>query len=216
MKRTRLLALLAVLAMVVAACGGSSGDEDTTTTAGGGGDDGATTTTSDSTEPTDAPSGGGAGEGGELLLLQWQAVTHLNPYTGTGTKDIQGASMVLEPLVEYDGDGNIVPSLVTEVPSVENGGISEDLTQITYNLIPDLLWSDGTPFTADDVVFTWEYCRDSEGCSSSAFGNVTSVEAVDDVTVTITFDGPTPWPFVPFSGSTEMVLQRAQFTDCVG
>jgi len=34
--------------------------------------------------------------------------------------------------------------------------------------------------------------------------------------VTITFDGATPWPFVPFSGSTEMVLQRAQFTDCVG
>lgn len=213
MKRTRLLALLAVLAMVVAACGGGDG-EGATTTADGGGD--ATTTTADSTEPTDPPTGGNAGEGGELLLLQWQAATHLNPYTGTGTKDIQAASLVTEPLVEYDTDGNVVPSLVTEVPSIENGGISEDLTQITYNLLPDVTWSDGTSFTADDVVFTWEYCTQSEGCGSSAFNAVESVEAVDDLTVTITFTGPTPWPFVPFTGSTEMVLQRAQFESCMG
>jgi len=215
MKKTRLLALLAVLAMVVAACGGGDGDG-TTTTAGddGGGD--ATTTTSDSTEPTDPPTGGNAGEGGELLLLQWQAATHLNPYTGTGTKDIQAASLVLEPLVEYDLEGNPVPSLVTEIPSIENGGISEDLTQITYNLLPDVTWSDGTPFTAEDVVFTWEYCTQSEGCGSSGFSAVESVEAVDDLTVTITFTGPTPWPFVPFTGSTEMVVQKAQFEACMG
>ncbi|HEX6286021.1 MAG TPA: ABC transporter substrate-binding protein, partial [Acidimicrobiia bacterium] len=213
MKRTRLLALLAVLAMLVAACGG--GDGETTTTADGG-DDGVTTTTSDSTEPTEPPAGGEAGSGGNLLLLQWQAVTHLNPYTGTGTKDIQGASLVIEPLVGYNSDGQIVPRLVTEVPSVENGGISEDLTSITYNLLPDLMWSDGTPFTADDVVFTWEYCTGSEGCGSSAFGAVESVEAVDESTVTINFTGPTPWPFVPFTGGTEPVLQRAQFEACVG
>ena len=212
MKRTRLLALLAVLAMLVAACGG--GDGETTTTADGGGE--GPTTTSDSTEPTDPPSGGDAGSGGELLLLQWQAVTHLNPYTGTGTKDIQGASLVLEPLVEYNTDGEVVPSLVTELPTVENGGISEDLTQITYNLLPDVTWSDGTPFTSDDVVFTWEYCTGSEGCASAAWADVVSVEAVDDLTVTITFEAPKPWPFVAYSGSTEMVVQRAQFESCMG
>lgn len=214
MKRTRLLALLAVLAMVVAACGGGTVDDGTTTTAGGG-DDGPTTT-SDSTEPTEPPTGGNAGEGGELLLLQWQAATHLNPYTGTGTKDIQAASLVIEPLVEYNTDGEIVPTLVTEIPSIENGGISEDLTQITYNLLPDVTWSDGTPFTADDVVFTWEYCSQSDGCGSAAFSAVESVEAADDLTVTITFTGPTPWPFVPFTGAIEPVVSRAQFSDCVG
>ncbi|MFP4074777.1 MAG: peptide ABC transporter substrate-binding protein [Actinomycetota bacterium] len=214
MKKSRLLALLAALAMVVAACGGGEGDATTTTAGDGGGD--ATTTTSDSTEPTDPPSGGNAGEDGELLLLQWQAATHLNPYTGTGTKDIQAASLVLEPLVEYNTDGEIVPVLVTEIPTIDNGGISEDLTQITYNLLPDVTWSDGTEFTADDVVFTWEYCTQSEGCSSSALRALENVEAVDDHTVTITFAGPTPWPFVPFTGSTEMVLQRAQFESCMG
>lgn len=202
MKRIRLLALFAVFALVVAACGDST--DDTTTAAP------ATTAA-----PTTAPPSM-AGQGGELLLLQWQAPTHLNPYTGTGTKDIQAASLVIEPLLEYDTDGNLVASLATEVPTVANGGQSADLTTITYSLLPNLTWSDGTPFTADDVVFTWEYCSQSEGCGSSAFGTVTSVEATDDLTVVITFEGPTPWPYLPFVGATEPVLQRAQFTPCVG
>ena len=214
MKKTKWLALFAVLALVLAACGDDDGVTDTTE------DGGAAPTTAapdEAPDTTEAPvEGSMAGQGGELLLLQWQAVTHLNPYTGTGTKDIQAASLVIEPLVEYDTDGLIVPSLVTEVPSIENGGISEDLTQITYNLLPDVIWSDGSPFTSDDVVFTWEYCTGSEGCGSAAFSNVTSVVADDDLTVTVTFDGPTPWPFVAFSGSTEPIVQREQFTACMG
>ena len=215
MKRLKLLALFAVFALVVAACGDSS--DDTTTAAPSGGD---TTTAApsggDDTTTTAAPAGSTAGEGGELLLLQWQAPTHLNPYTGTGTKDIQAASLVIEPLIEYDSDGNLVASLATEVPTVANGGQSEDLTTLTYTLKSGVTWSDGTPFDSDDVVFTYEYCTQSEGCGSSAFSNVTSVTAPDASTVVITFDAPTPWPYVPFVGGTEPVLQREQFTPCVG
>ncbi len=214
--RLKLLTLFAVFALIVAACGDSS--DDTTTTADPGGGD--TTTTAEpgveTTTTTAAPPGAVAGEGGELLLLQWQAVTHLNPYTGTGTKDIQAASLVIEPLLEYDSDGNLSPALATEVPTVANGGQSEDLTQLTYTLRPGVTWSDGSAFDSDDVVFTYEYCTQSEGCGSSAFGNVLNVEAVDDLTVTITFDGATPWPYVPFVGGTEPVVQREQFTPCVG
>jgi len=215
MKRTRLVALFAALVLVAAACG-DSGDD--TTTAAPGTD--ATTTTEAGTETTTtttaAPTGMEAGQGGELALFQWQAATHLNPYTGTGTKDIQAASLVIEPLLEYDTDGNLVPSLVAEIPTLANGGQSEDLTELTYSLLPDVMWSDGTPFTADDVVFTYEYCTQSEGCGSPAFGTVTNVEALDDLTVKITFDAPTPWPYLPFVGATEPVVQRAQFTPCVG
>lgn len=213
MKRTRLLALLAVLAMVVAACGGGEGEATTTTDDGGAG----TTTTVDSPGTTEPPTGGNAGEGGNLLLLQWQAPSQANPYLSTGTKDIQAGSLVVEPLAEYNIEGEVVPALAAELPTVENGGISEDLTQITWTIQDGVLWSDGTPLTADDVVFSWEYCSDeATGCISSAFSNVDSVEAVDDVTVTITFTGPTPWPYVPFVGATEPVIQRAQFQDCVG
>jgi len=216
MMRTRLLALLAVLAIVVAACGGGTGDE-TTTTAGTGGDDVTTTSSDDTTETTAPPTGGNAGEGGNLLLLQWQAPSQANPYLSTGTKDIQAGSLVLEGLGEYDTTGALVPALATEIPTVENGGISEDLTTITWTIQEGVLWADGSPLTADDFVFTWEYCSNEEtGCISPAFTEVTSVEAVDDATVQITFDGPTPWPYVPFVGATDPVLQRAQFADCVG
>jgi peptide/nickel transport system substrate-binding protein len=216
MTRTRLLALLAVLAMVAAACGGGTGD-DTTTTAAPGDDEVTTTATGDTTETTAPPAGGNAGEGGNLLLLQWQAPSQANPYLSTGTKDIQAGSLVLEPLAEYNPAGELVPALATELPTVENGGISEDLTSITWTFEEGILWADGSPLTADDFVFTWEYCIDEEtGCISPAFENVTEVAAVDDTTVQITFDGPTPWPYVPFVGATDPVIQQAQFADCVG
>ena len=217
MRKTKWLALLAVLALVLAACGDSDGDGDTTTTADG--TEAPPTTQGSDDEPpatTAPPVVTEAWQGGELLLLQWQATTHLNPYTGTGTKDIHAASLVIEPLLEYDSNGELAPALATEVPTVANGGQSEDLTQITYTLREGVLWSDGIPFTADDVVFTWEYCTESKGCGSSAFDTVTSVEAVDDHTVTITFDTPTPWPYLPFVGATEPIVQREQFTECVG
>ena len=123
MKNLRFIALFAVFALVVAACGGDSTYDTTATTTppatattAAPGDTTATTDTP--TAATEAPPEGAvAGEGGELLLLQWQPVTHLNPYTGTGTKDTQAASLVIEPLLEYDSDGNLTPSLVAEGPN---------------------------------------------------------------------------------------------------
>ncbi len=97
---------------------------------------------------------------------------------------------MLEPLLEWAGsDVVLTPVLAEEVPTLENGGISEDLMSITYKLRQDIVWSDGTPFTADDVVFTWEYCVDPlTGCTSQNFLGVANVEALDTHTVKITFD----------------------------
>jgi peptide/nickel transport system substrate-binding protein len=214
MKRTRLLALLAVLALVVAACGGGEGEGSSTTT---GGDDGATTTTGATPDSTAPPAGGNAGEGGHLLLLQWQAPSQANALLSTGTKDLLASSLVLEALAEFDPEGNVVPVLVDEVPSLENGGISEDQTKVTWVLSEGLVWADGSPVTADDAVFTWEYCTDElTGCSSESFQDVASVTAVDDRTIEVTFNAATPYPFVPFVGYTNPIIQRAQFADCVG
>ena len=100
----------------------------------------------------------GAGQGGSATLLYWQAPTILNPYLSRGTKDAEAASLVIEPLAEYTPDGEIVPVLATRVPTTENGGFSADRTSLTWTLREDALWSDGTPVTANDVVFTWRYC----------------------------------------------------------
>ena len=153
------------------------------------------------------------GTDGEVKLTFPQAVSIMNPYLSSGTKDIFAASMVIEPLAGYDADGNLIAKLVSEIPSVENGGISEDLTSITWKLIPGLLWSDGSPVTSADVVFTGQYCMDpAGGCAQlSKFEGVVSIEAVDETSVKVTFNGPKPNPFNAFVGATSPILQMAQF-----
>jgi len=158
------------------------------------------------------------GRDGSVNIIYWQAASIMNPYLSGGTKDINAASMVIEPLAHYDENGAMVPTLVDEIPTVGNGGVSADLTSITWKLSEGLLWSDGSAVTSADVVFTAEYCMDETGgCQQlSKFGGVESVEAVDDLTVKITFDGPKPFPYGPFVGSTTPILQAAQFADCMG
>jgi peptide/nickel transport system substrate-binding protein len=158
------------------------------------------------------------GADGQLNIIYWQAPSILNPYLSGGTKDIESASMIIEPLGRYDQDGNMVPYLAESIPTVENGGVSADLTTITWKLKPGLLWSDGTPVTSADVVFTAEYCMHPEGgCAQGAkFDGVASVEAIDDLTVKVTFTGPKPVPYGPFMGGQSPIIQKAQFANCLG
>ena len=126
--------------------------------------------------------------------------------------------MIIEPLARYNQDGEMLPFLAKEVPTVANGGVSSDLTSITWTLRDDILWSDGTPFTSADVKFTADYCMHPEGgCAQmSKFGGVTSVETMGDYKVKVTFDGPTPFPYGPFVGGESPIIQKAQFESCIG
>ena len=58
------------------------------------------------------------GGGGPVKILLWQAPTLLNPHFATGTKDQIASRVFYEPLASYDPDGNIVPTLAAEVPSL--------------------------------------------------------------------------------------------------
>ena len=158
------------------------------------------------------------GSDGNVSIIYWQAPSILNPFLSGGTKDTESASLILEPLARYDENGNLTPWLVDEIPTVENGGVAADLTSITWKIKPGLLWSDGTPFTSNDVKFTAEYCMHPDGgCSQlTKFVGVTSVEAVDDLTVKVTFEKPTPFPYGPFVGVENPIIQAAQFADCLG
>jgi peptide/nickel transport system substrate-binding protein len=158
------------------------------------------------------------GEDGQLNILYWQAPSIQNPYLSGGTKDIESSSLVLEPLAYYDENGNMVPNLAVEIPTVENGGVSADLTSITWKLQPGVLWSDGSALTAADVVFSGEYCMHPEGgCNASSnFTDVTKIEALDDLTVKITFGVAKPFPYGPFVGTTAPIIQKAQFENCMG
>jgi peptide/nickel transport system substrate-binding protein len=158
------------------------------------------------------------GADGEVKIIYWQAPSILNPFLSGGTKDVESASMIIEPLARYNENGELVPWLVTEIPTVANGGVSADLTSITWNITPGILWSDGSPFTSADVKFTYEYCTDPEGgCAQlTKFEGITSVETPDDTTVIVTFAGATPNPYGPFVGGESPILQKAQFESCMG
>jgi peptide/nickel transport system substrate-binding protein len=202
-----LIGLLALVAMVFAACAAPAASPAT------GGEAPAA-----AAPASDLPAEPGRGTDGTVTLVYWQEPSILNPYLSTGTKDLHAASVILEPLLEFLPDGSLRPVLAADVPTVENGGVSEDLMTITYKLLPDVVWSDGTPFTADDVVFTWEYCTDpATGCTySQQFAGIETVEALDPLTVKITYAQPNPYPYVAYVGYLSMILQKAQFEACKG
>ncbi len=158
------------------------------------------------------------GSDGHVNIIYWQAPSTLNPYLSGGTKDIESSSLVVEPLARYDQDGNMVPWLAEEVPTVENGGVSSDLKSITWKIKDGIMWSDGSPLTSKDVQFTWQYCTHPEGgcAQSERFNDITEVKIVDDKTLTIMFDVPKPFPYGAFVGAQTPVIQAAQFADCLG
>ena len=144
------------------------------------------------------------GQGGELKLIQWQAPTLLNPHVATGTKDALAGCLVVEPLMNYLPDGTVIPRLVEEVPSFENGLLNADLTGFTATLKSGVLWSDGTPFTTADVIFThgWVTAPENVSVNIEFWKPIQSITAVDDLTFTVTYaTGNLNW-YAPFTGTS--------------
>ena len=158
-----------------------------------------------------------AGGGGALKLLYWQAPTLLNPHFAVGTKDQEGSRIFYEPLAGWDSEGNLVPVLAAEVPSKENDGLTEDGLSVVWKLKQGVKWHDGAPFTADDVVFTWEYARnpDAAAVTIASYKDV-KVEKIDDFSVRVTFAKPTPFWADAFVSANGMIIPKHLFADYVG
>jgi peptide/nickel transport system substrate-binding protein len=153
-----------------------------------------------------------AGGGGALKLLFWQAPTLLNPHFAVGTKDQEGSRIFYEPLAAWDPDGNLVPVLAAEIPEIENGGVAPDGMSVIWKLKGDVAWHDGRPFTADDVVFNWEYAADPATAATTigSYQNVT-VEKIDPLTVRVRFAKPTPFWADAFVGQFGMIIPKHLF-----
>src|SRR5207237_250449 len=98
---------------------------------------------------------------------------------------------------------NFVPILAAEIPSFDNGGLAKDGTSVTWKLKQDVVWHDGKPFTADDVIFTWEYAADSATGATTAgsYTNITRIDKLDDHTVKVVFQEPTAFWYDAFFGA---------------
>jgi peptide/nickel transport system substrate-binding protein len=161
---------------------------------------------------------GGRGSQGTLKLLYWQAPTIVNPHLANGTKDFHASRVVLEPLLTVDAAGNFSPVLAAEVPTRQNGGLAADGRSVTYKLKQGVKWADGRPFSADDVVFTYQYVINKQTAATTyhQYANIAKVEPLGVSTVKITFKDPTPFWFLPFVGSNGMVLPRHALDPYIG
>jgi peptide/nickel transport system substrate-binding protein len=159
-----------------------------------------------------------SGSSDVLKLLYWQAPTILNPHLSTGFKDSEASRITLEPLASFDKEGNLVPILAAEIPSKENGGLAGDGKSVTWKLKPGVKWSDGQPFTAYDVAFTYEFVIDPQVASVNAgvYEAIARVEALSDHTIKITFKEPNPSWALPFVGSEGMILPKHLFASYQG
>jgi peptide/nickel transport system substrate-binding protein len=91
----------------------------------------------------------------ELRFAAASDIQVLNPLENESAYEEYLASLTMAYLIKTDAKGNAnVPELATVVPSQQNGGISKDGKTITWHLRHGVTWSDGAPFTADDVIFT--------------------------------------------------------------
>ncbi len=155
-------------------------------------------------EAAEAPA---AAEGEQVIIYGlYQEPELLNAYIRTQTVASEAARYMDEGLVQASPEGEYYAVLATEVPSQENGGISEDGLTITYNLRDDIVWSDGEPFTCEDVVFTWEAVMhpESGAVNASSFASIESVTCVDDYTVVVQYSEF----FAPFLSNFNSILPK--------
>src|SRR5437016_14670105 len=108
------------------------------------------------------------GGGGMLKVLWWQGPTLLNPHFAVGTKDQDGSRLFYEPLAGWDASGNLKPVLAESIPGREDGTLAADGKSVTWKLKKGVTWHDGKPFTADDVVFNWQYASDPAAAATTS------------------------------------------------
>lgn len=128
-------------------------------------------------------------EGGSATIALFQEPNTINRYVSSRSADTWIAHLTIDGLLAPTPDGEYEPALAAEVPSLDNGGISEDGLTYTYALREDVLWSDGEPMTSADVIFTYNMIMDDANPISSRtlYESMDSIEAPDDYTVVITY-----------------------------
>ena len=175
--RFRAIALAFVIPFAIVACG-----------PGGGGN--GTVSVLPSTSYTAQP----GVKGGKLVYSDWEAVNNLFGFSSSAATISQATTMLWLSLWTFDPTNVPVPDLSTVIPATDNGGvkvIDDTHMDITVNLKPGLKWSDGSPLTSDDVIFTWNaICDPAAGYPSTAgYDHITSIEKKSD-TQTVWHFGP--------------------------
>ncbi|HEV8440362.1 MAG TPA: peptide ABC transporter substrate-binding protein [Methylomirabilota bacterium] len=156
------------------------------------------------------------GGGGDLRILMWDAPTLVHPHFGRGLRDFSVSRIFYEPLAAPAPDGTFYPVLADDIPTVKNGGLAKDGQWAIWRLKRNVTWHDGTPFTADDVVFNWQFAVEPANATSSraSFEEVSRIEKLDPYAVKVVFKKPQPFWAVVLT--TDGLLPRHIFEPIKG
>ena len=182
--------LFALLALLVAGCGPA--------------------TTPSSVQPPDE-------EKTAITIVIPEDPPSFNPSVGDTGYDALVLNLVMLGLTGIDPDGNIYPELAAELPTTENGSVVVDdaagTMSVTWKLRSDVVWSDGTPFSADDVVFTWSAITNPETVLwVRGVDYVESVEKLDTHTVRFNYNSIYPGYLVQLGGE-QLAVWPAHYCD---
>jgi peptide/nickel transport system substrate-binding protein len=127
--------------------------------------------------------------GGTLRMVRWTAPVTLNPYFVNSPSAYTVAELALDGLARVGPDGTSEPKLAAEIPTPANGDVSPDGTVVTWKLKPGVTWSDGEPFTSQDVIFTYQMLMDPANpvLDRSDYAVMDSIIAPDANTVVVTY-----------------------------
>ncbi len=142
-----------------------------------------------SAQPVDRPGDvsvrGEPTPGGRVIVGVQQEPERLSEIlNATAINNLIG-NLIFSRFVKYDDQLRLVPDIIEAIPTLENGGISEDYLTYTYTLRDGAQWHDGQPFTSADVKFTFDVIMDPDVNVESREGwdAVESVETPDARTV---------------------------------
>ncbi len=124
---------------------------------------------------------------GVLRIAVQNEPKNLNPLLSSNTTDVFIDRFMFVPLINPDEKGVQQPMLATEVPTMENGGVSKDGLTITYHLRTDAKWSDGVPVTSTDVKWSWQAIMnpDNNIVSRHGYDEIKSIDTPNPSTVVV-------------------------------
>lgn len=111
----------------------------------------------------------------------------LNTLVGEQQVDVDLSMFWCGYLLNWSDKNEFVPELATDAPTLANGGIAKDGLSITYHLRKGVLWHDGQPFSADDVIFTWQAVMNPNNNVQTRLGYdlITGIDKKDPYTIVV-------------------------------
>jgi peptide/nickel transport system substrate-binding protein len=148
-----------------------------------------------------------------ITILIGEDPLSFNAAVGDTGYDALVMHMVMMGLTDIDPAGNVIPRLATDLPTVANGGVVADETSgtmdVTWKLRPDVTWSDGTPVTSDDVIFTYDAIINQEtGTWIPGIDYIDSIEKIDDKTFVVRFNSIYPGYLTLFGGEQVVIWPK--------